>query len=87
MRIDLNQKNIKVSQVNPGLVNTEFSKVRFKNDQKKADNVYEGMEPLLAKDIADVIEFILIRPDNVNISDITVLPKSQASSTIVNRKI
>ena len=87
MRIDLNQKNIKVSQVNPGLVNTEFSKVRFKNDQKKADNVYEGMEPLLAKDIADVIEFILIRPDNVNISDITVLPKSQASSTIVNRII
>tara|TARA_B100000579_G_scaffold437942_1_gene470130 strand:+ start:1871 stop:2638 length:768 start_codon:yes stop_codon:yes gene_type:complete len=87
MRVDLNQKNIKISQVNPGLVNTEFSKVRFKNDQKKADNVYEGMEPLLAKDIADVIEFILIRPDNVNISDITVLPKSQASSTIVNRKI
>ena len=87
MRIDLNQKNIKISQVNPGLVNTEFSKVRFKNDQKKADNVYEGMEPLLAKDIADVIEFILIRPENVNISDITVLPKSQASSTIVNRII
>ena len=85
MRIDLNHKNIKVSQVNPGLVNTEFSKVRFKNDLGKAENVYRGMDPLIADDVADVISFIMNRSDNVNISDITILPKSQASSTVVKR--
>ena len=58
MRIDLNHKNIKVSQVNPGLVNTEFSKVRFKNDKEKTDNVYKGMDPLVADDVAEVINFI-----------------------------
>ena len=86
MRIDLVEKNIKVSQISPGLVNTEFSKVRFKNNLEKAKNVYAGMEPLYAEDIADIIKFIVERPDNVNISDITVLPKSQASSVVVNRK-
>ncbi|MEL0009015.1 MAG: SDR family NAD(P)-dependent oxidoreductase [Flammeovirgaceae bacterium] len=86
MRIDLVEKNIKVSQISPGLVNTEFSKVRFKNDLEKAKNVYAGMEPLYAEDIADIIKFIVERPDNVNISDLTVLPKSQASSVVVNRK-
>ncbi len=85
MRIDLNHKNIKVSQVNPGLVNTEFSKVRFKNDKEKTDNVYKGMDPLVADDVAEVINFIINRSDNVNISDITILPKAQASSTIVKR--
>jgi len=85
MRIDLNHKNIKVSQVNPGLVNTEFAKVRFKNDLGKAENVYKGMDPLIADDVADVISFIMNRSDNVNISDITILPKSQASSTVVKR--
>ena len=86
MRLDLVEKNIKVSQINPGLVNTEFSKVRFKSDLEKAKNVYTGMEPLCADDIADVISFLIERPDNVNISDITILPKSQASSVVVNRK-
>ena len=85
MRIDLNHKNIKVSQVNPGLVNTEFAKVRFKNDLGKAENVYKGMDPLIADDVADVISFIMNSSDNVNISDITILPKSQASSTVVKR--
>ncbi len=85
MRIDLNHKNIKVSQVNPGLVNTEFSKVRFKNNIEKIDNVYKGMTPLTADDIAEVINFIINRSDNVNISDVTILPKAQASSTVVKR--
>ena len=85
MRIDLNHKNIKVSQVNPGLVNTEFAKVRFKNDLEKAENVYKGIDPLIADDVAEVISFIMNRSDNVNISDITILPKSQASSTVVKR--
>ena len=87
MRLDLNYKKKVVSQINPGLVNTEFSKVRFKNDMKRAESVYEGMDPLVASDVAEAIEFILQRPSNVNISDMTILPRSQASSTIVRRKL
>ena len=54
---------------------------------KKAESVYEGMDPLAASDVAEAIEFILQRPSNVNISDMTILPRSQASSTIVRRKL
>ena len=86
MRIDLNNHNIKVSQVSPGLVNTEFSKVRFKGDIDKAENIYKGLQPLYAEDVARVIKFILDSPDNVNISEVSLLPKSQASSTVLRRK-
>jgi len=86
MRIDLNKYNIKVSQVNPGLVETNFSMVRFKNDKNRSKSVYEGLNPLVGDDIAKVISFIVNCPDNVNISDLTVLAKSQASSTTLNRK-
>ena len=86
MRIDLNKYNIKVSQVNPGLVETNFSMVRFKNDKSRSKSVYEGLNPLIGDDIAKVISFIVNCPDNVNISDLTVLAKSQASSTVLNRK-
>ena len=86
MRVDLVDKNIKVSQVNPGLVNTEFSKVRFKNDLDKAKSVYSGIDPLYAEDIAEVIKYIIERPKNVNISDLTILPRSQASSVVIDRK-
>ena len=85
MRLDLNNFNIKVTSINPGLVETEFAMVRFKNDVEKAKNVYKGMSPLKAIDIAEIIDFIIRRPDNICISDITILPKSQASSTIVKR--
>ena len=85
MRLDLTQHGIKVSQVNPGLVDTEFSLVRFKGDQERADSVYEGMEPLKAEDIAEVIAFVLDRPPHVNISDLIVFPSAQASSTVVQR--
>ena len=85
MRIDLNNYNIKVSQINPGLVKTEFSLVRFKNDLERAKAVYNGMNPLIAKDIAEVINYVINSPENVNISDITILPKAQASSTVVKR--
>ena len=85
MRLDLNNFNIKVTSINPGLVETEFAMVRFKNDIKKAKNVYNGMTPLKAIDIAEIIDFIIRRPDNICISDITILPKSQASSTIIKR--
>ena len=86
MRVDLVDKNIKVSQVNPGLVNTEFSKVRFKNDLDKAKSVYSGIDPLYAEDIAEVIKYIIERPKNINISDLTILPRSQASSVVIDRK-
>ena len=86
MRVDLVDKNIKVSQVNPGLVNTEFSKVRFKNDLDKAKSVYSGIDPLYAEDIAEVIKYIIERPKNINISDLTILPRSQASSVEIDRK-
>ena len=86
MRIDLNKHNIKVSQINPGLVETNFSMIRFKNDQERSKSVYSGLNPLVGGDIAKVISYVVNCPENVNISDITVLAKSQASSTVLNRK-
>ena len=85
MRIDLNKHNIKVSEINPGLVETEFSKVRFKGDSI-ADTIYKGYKALQAEDIAEIIEFIISRPHHVNIADILVLPQDQASSSIINKK-
>ncbi|MGD2034748.1 MAG: SDR family NAD(P)-dependent oxidoreductase [Bacteroidales bacterium] len=87
MRVDLNEDNIKVSAVNPGLVETEFSEVRFKGDTKKAKDVYKGMYPLRPEDIAEVILFVLTRPDHVNIADLLILPSSQASATKINRTV
>jgi 3-hydroxy acid dehydrogenase / malonic semialdehyde reductase len=85
MRMDLNPFGIKVTSINPGLVQTEFSLVRFKGDDLKANKIYEGYEPLLAEDIAEIIAFVLSRPEHVNLADITVFPKAQASATIVNK--
>lgn len=85
MLIDLNSFNIKVTAINPGLVETEFSIVRFKGDKEKAKNFYAGMTPLTAVDIAETILFVISRPAHVNIADILVLPTAQASATIVNR--
>ena len=84
MRIDLNPYGIKVGAVNPGLVETEFSKVRFKGD-KIADSVYKGYKALQAKDIAEIIYFAVSRPPHVNIADLLVFPTAQASSTIVKK--
>lgn len=85
MRIDLNGKGIKVGAINPGLVETEFSKVRFKGDTEKADQVYRRYTPLKPKDIAEVIWFAVTRPPHVNIADLTVMCLDQASSTIINK--
>jgi len=87
MRIDLNQYGIKVTAINPGLVETEFSLVRFKGDKEKANINYQGYKPLSAKDIAEVILFTIKRPSHVNISDLIILPTAQASTTIVNKDI
>lgn len=85
MRMDLNPFGIKVTGIHPGLVETEFSLVRFKGDAPKASMVYKGIEPLRAGDIADIILYVLNAPDHVVLADITVLPKAQASATIVKR--
>ncbi len=86
MRIDLLEYNIKVTAINPGMVDTEFSLVRFKGDKEKADNVYNGFTPLFAKDIADTILFVITRPANVNINDLLIMPSVQASATIINKE-
>lgn len=85
MRIDLNGKGIKVGAINPGLVATEFSEVRFKGDTDRAEKVYQGFSPLQAEDIADIIWFAVTRPPHVNIADLTVMCLAQASSTIVDK--
>lgn len=84
MRIDLNPYNIKVGAVNPGMVETEFSKVRYKGDSK-ADGVYNGFKALQAEDVADVIAFMVTRPAHVNIADVLLFSTAQASSTIVKK--
>ena len=86
MRIDLNGKGIKVGTINPGMVATEFSEVRFKGDTQKATKIYQGFTPLQAKDIAEIIWFTVTRPAHVNIADLTVMALDQASSTVVNKK-
>ncbi|RKQ49751.1 hypothetical protein BXY85_0745 [Roseivirga pacifica] len=86
MRLDLNGTGVKVSQVCPGLVETEFSLVRFKGDEDRAGAVYQGFDPLTANDIADLIQFIVTRPAHVNIADTLIFPAAQAGSTVVDRK-
>jgi 3-hydroxy acid dehydrogenase / malonic semialdehyde reductase len=86
MRIDLLPFNIKVTAINPGMVETEFSEVRFKGDKDRAKAVYNGLVPLSGYDIADTISFVLSRPAHVNINDLLIMPTAQANGTIVNRK-
>lgn len=85
IRMDLNGKGIKVGAIHPGLVETEFSQVRFKGDTDRAAKVYQGYTPLKPEDIADIIWFAVTRPPHVNIADLTVMCLDQASSTIVNK--
>ncbi len=85
IRLDLNGKGIRVGAINPGLVETEFSEVRFKGDTDRAEKVYQNFTPLRPEDIADIILFAVTRPPHVNIADLTVMCLDQASSTIVNK--
>ncbi len=86
MRLDLNGTGIKVGAINPGLVQTEFSEVRFKGDEDRAEKVYQGYTPLKPEDISEIIWFTVTRPAHVNIADLTVMCLDQASSTIVNKQ-
>lgn len=87
MRIDLNPFGIKVIGIHPGLVETEFSVVRFKGDEERAEKVYQGFEPLLAQDIAEIVEFCVNRPSHVVLADILVLPTAQATATTVHKSL
>lgn len=86
LRMDVMDKNIRVSTIDPGLVQTGFSKVRFYGDEEKADAVYKGYTPLSPDDIADAVIYIATRPKHVNIAQMVVFPTSQASSTLVHKE-
>jgi serine 3-dehydrogenase len=75
-----------VTEIEPGLVETEFSNVRFHGDAEKAKNVYQGLTPLTADDVADVVYFCATRSPHVNISEVLLVPTDQASATLVHRK-
>jgi 3-hydroxy acid dehydrogenase/malonic semialdehyde reductase len=85
MRIDLLPHNIKVSAVNPGMVETEFSIVRFDGDENRAKKVYDGFQPLSPDDVAETIYWMASRPAHVNINDVIIMPAAQANSTTVKR--
>jgi 3-hydroxy acid dehydrogenase / malonic semialdehyde reductase len=87
MRLDFLKYNIKVGSVSPGMVDTEFSLVRFHGDKERAENVYTGFSPLKAEDIANAILFMASRPEHVNIDDITIMPTAQGSARDVNRNL
>lgn len=85
MRIDLLPYGIRVSQICPGAVETEFSIVRFKGDVNRADNVYKGFTPLTAMDVADAIMYMVKCPPHVNINDMVIMPTAQANSYTFNK--
>ncbi|MCX8081410.1 MAG: SDR family NAD(P)-dependent oxidoreductase [Bacteroidia bacterium] len=85
LRMDLLPHNIKVSSVSPGMVETEFSLVRFKGNEERAKKVYEGLTPLRPEDIAEAIYWIAGRPPHVHIQDIWIMPAAQASPLVINR--
>jgi len=86
LRLDLNGTSVRVSSIDPGLVETEFSIVRFHGDREKAGKTYEGMTPLTADDIADAVVYCATRSPHVNIQQIVLTPTDQASTTLVYRK-
>jgi 3-hydroxy acid dehydrogenase / malonic semialdehyde reductase len=86
IRLDVLDKGIKVTSIDPGMVMTEFSKVRFSGDEERANKVYEGIEPLSAQDIAESVVFAATRPKNVNINELILTPLYQASSSQVYRQ-
>ena len=86
LRIDLNGTGVRVATVDPGMVETEFSLVRFHGDEEKADRVYDGMTPLTAQDVAECVAWVVGRPAHVNVAEVVLLPTDQASPTVVHRR-
>lgn len=87
MRIDLNAHKIRVGAIHPGLVETEFSEVRFKGDTDRAAKVYQGFQPLTPEDIAEILHFVITRPFHVNLADVLVLPTAQANTMVIDKKV
>jgi 3-hydroxy acid dehydrogenase / malonic semialdehyde reductase len=86
LKQDLLGTRVRVTSVDPGMVETEFSEVRFHGDTERASKVYEGVTPLTADDVADVIFFCVTRSPHVNINEVVLMPVDQASATLVNRR-
>jgi serine 3-dehydrogenase len=86
MNIDLAGTNIRVSTVDPGAAETEFSEVRFHGDKKRAEQVYVGFKPLSAGDVADAVLYIVNAPDHVNITDLVIMPTAQRNPYIIHRE-
>ena len=86
LRVDLLGTPIRVSTVSPGLVETEFSQVRYHGDKERAAKTYRGLTPLSAEDIAEVVSFCVTRPSHVNVNEVTLMPVDQATSTLVHRR-
>ena len=86
MRVDMVSRGIKVTNIAPGMVETEFSIVRYKGDEQAAANVYSGLQPLDARDVAEVILFAVTRPPHVCLNDIVIMPTAQASARDVHRE-
>ncbi len=86
MRMDLLPFGIRVTEICPGAVETEFSLVRFKGDAQRAEQVYQGFRPLVAADIAEAVYFVISQPQDISIQDITITPTAQADATLIHRK-
>jgi NADP-dependent 3-hydroxy acid dehydrogenase YdfG len=86
LRMELVGQPVRVSEIDPGMVETEFSLVRFDGDQARADAVYQGITPLTADDVAQVIEFVATRPGHVDIDQVVIRPRDQARVWLVHRQ-
>ncbi len=86
LRLELLGKQVRVSEVAPGMVETEFSLVRFEGDREKADKVYEGTRPLRAEDVADAIAYVVTRPAHVDVDYVSIKPTDQATARDVHRR-
>lgn len=86
LRIDLNTAGIKVSEIRPGMVETDFSLVRFKGDTNRAARVYQGLKPLSGRDVAEAILWMVQAPEHVNLSEVVILPLAQASARDFHRQ-
>jgi NADP-dependent 3-hydroxy acid dehydrogenase YdfG len=86
LRLELLGQPVRVCEIDPGMVHTDFSLVRFKGDQERAEAVYAGVEPLLAEDVADAVAWVATRPSRVNIDQLLMLARDQTSAQVVHRR-